>query len=109
MKRKMFSYFKFIIILIGLSTLGTIMILFKSAQTDYNNALMPTHLDFFEIKGNITASEERRDKIECYDLAQQKNSRIECLENNNNIYVRFDYFRKKFDVRRHALIYFSFL
>ena len=94
----MFSYLRFLIALIGLTTFATIIMLFRNGQlSDYDKLLVPARIDFFEIKENLTKI-GRAVAINCYENLYQYANFIDCLQKNGQVYMSFDYVRKKFDV-----------
>ena len=97
-KSKMISYLRFLIALIGLTTFATIIMLFRNGQqSEYAKLFVPTRIAFFEIKENLTKI-DRAVHINCYENLYQYANFVDCLQKNGQVYMSFDYVRKKFDV-----------
>lgn len=98
----MFSYLRFLIALIGLTTFATIVMLFRNVQQsggdDYAKLLVPARIDFFAVKSENLTSVNSAVPISCYENLYQYANFIDCLQKNGQVYMSFDYVRKKFDV-----------
>ncbi len=108
MKINLSSYFNLMLLLIGLSSLATILLLFKNIQENQHLIFSPYDLNnnqnlfnryqTFFIKpqmGNLTNKLDDTKNFECKTSLNQS---VDCVKRNGNIYLSFDYIRKKFDV-----------
>ena len=96
------SYFNVMLIFIGLSSLGTIFLLFKANRTDeekiYFEKILHIPQQFEQIGGDANT-------IECKLLEKFS---IPCIKKYDEFYLPFEFIRKKFDVTLSNLLQLAY-